>query len=60
MLAEVLAVLTGAPVADVIAVDARRAQVRRTWPASTAVRALGLHLVALDDARVVLAVEALP
>lgn len=35
------------------------AEVRRAWPALRALAALGLHLVALDAGRVVLAVEAL-
>jgi hypothetical protein len=35
------------------------AEIRRTWPASTALRAIGVHLLAVEDGRVVLAVEAL-
>lgn len=34
-------------------------EIRRTWPASTALRALNLHLLAVDDGRVTLAVKAL-
>lgn len=39
--------------------DDDRHGVHRAWPALRALAALGLHLVALDDARVVLAVESI-
>ncbi len=35
------------------------AEIQRTWPASTALRALGVHLLAVNESRVVIGVEAL-